>query len=149
MGSRYGRWYYARIFIILTGDPGIGKSTLLTASCSSSCTKIYRFLFFIRRIVRTSLHDEQNAYNAKTQNFFFLIKAILKPLFQHAEQEKPDLIIIDSIQNCYTHQQHKQFPVALDNYAKQHFISCVLPKKTHITVIVNRPYHQRRHHGRP
>ena len=46
----FGRWNNARFFLILTGDPGIGKSTLLLQVANKLAKLQQSILFFIRRI---------------------------------------------------------------------------------------------------
>jgi len=86
-------------FLLLTGDPGIGKSTLLLqiASCIAESGK--KVLYFSSE---ESLHQVKNRairLCVSSENLFFSDKANIEGIISTGAQEKPDLLIIDSIQN--------------------------------------------------
>src|SRR3972149_9415277 len=86
--------------IVLTGDPGIGKSTLLLQVCNLLAYS-YRVFYFS---TEESLHQvKQRAQRLKCINetLLFSDNADLATILATAEQERPDIMVIDSIQNCF------------------------------------------------
>ena len=86
---------------LLTGDPGIGKSTLLLQIAGALAN-------LSKKIIYAS--GEENAYQIKIRserillskkslkNIKILESGNLSDILHHVESEKPDLVIIDSIQ---------------------------------------------------
>lgn len=83
--------------VLLSGDPGIGKSTLLLQIC--------QYLGQSLRILYVS--GEESAHQIKlradrlgvdTENLFILCETDVQIVSEHMRASKPDLVIIDSIQ---------------------------------------------------
>jgi DNA repair protein RadA/Sms len=90
---------------ILTGDPGIGKSTLLL-QVAHQLAKNYRVFYFSSE---ESLHQVANRAGriiGKESQLYFLAENNLDNIIATIQKEKPDLIIIDSIQNCFLESNH-------------------------------------------
>ncbi len=86
--------------LVLTGDPGIGKSTLLLQICNHIAQNHTVFFFSTEE----SLHQvKQRAdrLSCTAPNLFFSDNADLTTILATAQQEKPTVMVIDSIQNCY------------------------------------------------
>lgn len=86
--------------LVLTGDPGIGKSTLLLQICNHIAHNHTVFFFSTEE----SLHQvKQRAdrLSCNAPHLFFSDNADLSAILATAQQEKPTVIVIDSIQNCY------------------------------------------------
>jgi len=89
--------------IVLTGDPGIGKSTLLLQICNklaqeSQENKVFYFS------TEESIHQvKQRAQRLSciSDNLFISDTANLETIVSTAETKKPTILVIDSIQNCY------------------------------------------------
>jgi DNA repair protein RadA/Sms len=126
-------------FLILTGDPGIGKSTLLLHIAYALSTK--QKVFYVSseesldqvklRAERIGCHDDR---------LLFSDRANLDDIVATAEKQHPDLLIIDSIQNCYNTDvslqpgsiaQLKDAAFRLMRLAKEHNIAILL--SGHIT----------------
>jgi len=85
---------------ILTGDPGIGKSTLLLQIAHKLADQQKVFYFSSEE----SLHQVSNRAKriiGKNSKLFFLSENNLDHIIATIKAEKPDLVIIDSIQNCF------------------------------------------------
>ena len=86
--------------LVLTGDPGIGKSTLLLQVCNE-LAKQYRVLFFSTEESLAQVKQRANRLLCTSSYFYFSDSADLQAIISAAEQEKPEIMIIDSIQNCF------------------------------------------------
>ena len=87
--------------MVLTGDPGIGKSTLLL-QLGNNLAQQYRVFYFS---TEESLHQiklRAQRLSCNQTNLLFSDNALMDTIVATVQQEKPDIIIIDSIQNCYT-----------------------------------------------
>lgn len=85
---------------ILTGDPGIGKSTLLLQIAHDLAAQNQVYYFSSEE----SLHQVANRAKriiGKNSKLFFLAENNLDLIIATIKKEKPDLVIIDSIQNCF------------------------------------------------
>ena len=85
---------------ILTGDPGIGKSTLLL-QIANKLSKNYHVIYFSTEESLQQIKQRADRLNCTNGQLFFSDRAELATIIATAEQHKPDLVIIDSIQNCY------------------------------------------------
>ena len=121
-------------FLILTGDPGIGKSTLLLQVASHLAQNHTVFYFSSEEsLQQVKLRAER--LQANTNNLYFSDKAELETIAATAQKEKPHILIIDSIQNCYFDKiqtipgsvgQLREAGFFLMQLAKQHNIAIIL-----------------------
>lgn len=86
--------------IILTGDPGIGKSTLLLQICNHLARQ-YRVFYFSTEESLQQVKLRAERLGCITNNLLFSDSAELHTIIETAQQDTPDIIIIDSIQNSY------------------------------------------------
>ena len=126
-------------FMMLTGDPGIGKSTLLLhiAYSVGSSTKV---LYFSSEESLEQVKQRALRIEKLSPNVLFSDTAQLDSIIATAQEHKPGLVIIDSIQNCYTAEQHaipgsigqlKEAAFKLMRLAKEHSIALLV--SGHIT----------------
>jgi DNA repair protein RadA/Sms len=87
--------------ILLGGDPGIGKSTLLLQVSANVSQKGKKVLYVSgeESIPQISLRAQR--MNIKALDVFLLSETRIDQIKAHIENEKPDLVIIDSIQIVY------------------------------------------------
>lgn len=88
-------------FIALTGDPGIGKSTLLL-QVAHALAQTYTVAYFSSEESLEQVKLRAERLNCANTPIMFSDHANLDEIIATAEHIKPDLLIIDSIQNCYT-----------------------------------------------
>jgi DNA repair protein RadA/Sms len=121
--------------IILTGDPGIGKSTLLLQVCNRLAEKHTVFYFSTEEsLQQVRLRaDRLGVINSK---LMFSDNADLESTIATALHQKPDLLIIDSIQNCYT-AQSQTTPGSVGQLREAAFQLMRLAKENDITVIIS------------
>lgn len=88
-------------FIILTGDPGIGKSTLLL-QVAHALSLNHTVIYFSSEESLEQVKLRAQRLGCGETTILFSDNANLDDIITTAEQAKPQLVIIDSIQNCYT-----------------------------------------------
>ncbi|MGI6262703.1 MAG: DNA repair protein RadA [Succiniclasticum sp.] len=87
--------------VLLSGDPGIGKSTILLDTAMRFSQKGVKILY-----VSGEESEEQTAMRAKrlghcTDSLLIMTASEIGGILLQAEHEKPDLLVIDSIQTMY------------------------------------------------
>ena len=87
-------------FMILTGDPGIGKSTLLL-HVAQRLARSYKVFYFSSEESLEQVKSRAQRLNVNSSSILFSDDPQLESLLATCTAEKPDIIIIDSIQNCY------------------------------------------------
>ncbi|HRY60362.1 MAG TPA: DNA repair protein RadA [Patescibacteria group bacterium] len=92
--------------VLLGGDPGIGKSTLLLQSLvgisqNKSLTKI---LYVSGEESAQQIKLRAERLKIKNEKIFLLAESDLESILATIEMEKPNLVIIDSIQTVYSDQ---------------------------------------------
>ena len=87
--------------VLVGGAPGIGKSTLLLQICNALCTQ--------RRVMYVSGEESERQLKLRAQrlavfpeNLYILAENHLSYIIHSAEELKPDILIIDSIQTMYS-----------------------------------------------
>jgi DNA repair protein RadA/Sms len=121
-------------FLILTGDPGIGKSTLLL-QIAHELAQHKRIFYFSSEESLEQVSMRARRINALSDSLLFSDTADLESIITIAEQEKPDVLIIDSIQNCYF-AQIQTIPGSIGQLREAGFRLMRLAKEQSIAVIV-------------
>lgn len=87
--------------IMITGDPGIGKSTLLL-QVAHKLSQQYSILYFSSEESLEQVRLRAERLDCLDGSLLFSDHADLDSVVALTQHHKPDLIIIDSIQNCYS-----------------------------------------------
>ena len=94
---------------LLAGDPGVGKSTLLLQLCLSLANSGKKVLYIAgeesseqvkmrsERIAK-SIGQKAKSKNLSEENLFLIATSDPDAAIVHVENEKPDLVVVDSIQ---------------------------------------------------
>lgn len=85
---------------IVTGDPGIGKSTLML-QIGNLIAQEHRVFYFSTEESLKQVQQRAQRLECSCPQLLFADEANLEHIIATAESELPDLLIIDSIQNCY------------------------------------------------
>ncbi len=120
--------------IVITGDPGIGKSTLLL-QVAYEIAKTKTVFYFSTEESLQQLKGRAMRLKTTNNNLLFSDTAELTSITAAAQQEKPDLIIIDSIQNCYINDTHT-LPGSVGQLREAAFQLMRLSKEHNITVVI-------------
>ena len=86
--------------VLISGEPGIGKSTLLM-QISGRLTPKNRVLYVSGEESGSQLRMRAKRLGVKGDGLFVLIETNIDNILAHAEKLKPDVVIIDSIQTIY------------------------------------------------
>ncbi|PIQ77483.1 DNA repair protein RadA, partial [Candidatus Peregrinibacteria bacterium CG11_big_fil_rev_8_21_14_0_20_46_8] len=84
--------------ILLTGEPGIGKSTLTLQIANALSQQSKKILYISGEESEEQISLRGQRLNLQLQNLHILAEQNLESVIATAEQEKPELLIIDSIQ---------------------------------------------------
>lgn len=86
--------------VLVSGAPGIGKSTLLLQICSSLCTG--------RKVLYVSGEESERQLKLRAERLgvapaelFILSETRLSDVLEAVSETKPDILIVDSIQTLY------------------------------------------------
>ncbi|MBU4387143.1 DNA repair protein RadA [Candidatus Dependentiae bacterium] len=123
-------------FIILTGDPGIGKSTLLL-QIANKISKNKKVIYFSSE---ESLQQVKNRAQRldipENSNLLFSDHSNLETIIQVALIEKPDILILDSIQNCSLAENSSIIPGTVGQLREAGFLLCKLAKENNIAILI-------------
>lgn len=87
--------------VLVGGDPGIGKSTLLLQVCRNLAHSGKKVLYISGEESLKQIKMRANRIGAIDGELYFLCETNLDTIAGSIEQEKPDVVIIDSIQTMY------------------------------------------------
>ncbi|MBT4855686.1 DNA repair protein RadA [bacterium] len=121
-------------FLILTGDPGIGKSTLLLQIAHNLASK-QSVIYFSSEESLGQVKQRAERLLKKDQPVLFSDEGNLEKIIATTLEEKPNLIIIDSIQNCFF-SQIQVTPGSVGQLRESAFRLMRLAKENNIAVIV-------------
>lgn len=84
--------------VLLSGDPGIGKSTILLQICQNLGSKGQKILYVSGEESANQIKLRAVRIGVTTNNLFILSQIDLATIVECIKAEKPDIVIIDSIQ---------------------------------------------------
>jgi len=87
--------------VLVGGDPGIGKSTLLLQVANMVATAGQRVLYVSGEESVRQIKMRAQRLGIHSELLFLLAETSLEVILHHMEQMKPDLAIVDSIQSVY------------------------------------------------
>ena len=88
--------------ILLGGDPGIGKSTLLLQFALSAMSK--RILYVSGEESEKQIKMRAERINKSSKNCYILTETNTQNIFQQIESLEPEILVIDSIQTLHSSQ---------------------------------------------
>ncbi len=83
--------------VLLSGDPGIGKSTILLQICEHLGKKL-RVLYVTGEESARQIKLRAKRLGVTTDNLFIMCQTDVQSIVEYIKTDKPDLIIVDSIQ---------------------------------------------------
>lgn len=87
--------------VLVGGDPGIGKSTLLLQVCQRLSGAGRKLLYISGEESLKQIKLRANRMGEFTENLYLLCETSLNIIRGIIEQQKPDMVVIDSIQTMY------------------------------------------------
>ena len=88
--------------VLLGGDPGIGKSTLLLQFALSAISK--RILYVSGEESEKQIKMRAERINKSSKNCYILTETNTQNIFQQIESLEPEILVIDSIQTLHSSQ---------------------------------------------
>ncbi|MBD3231095.1 DNA repair protein RadA [Candidatus Dependentiae bacterium] len=123
-------------FLILTGDPGIGKSTILLQIASKISIK-YNVLYFASEESLQQVKSRANRLGIQNNtNLLFSDQACLQDIIATAKEIKPNLLILDSIQNCHLSNDSHTIPGTIAQLREAGFYLMKLAKENNIAICI-------------
>ncbi|MFK7804020.1 MAG: DNA repair protein RadA [Anaerolineae bacterium] len=88
--------------VLLGGDPGIGKSTLLLQVAAMVAQDHGRVLYISGEESTQQIRMRADRMSVTADDLFLVTETRLTAILAHIENEKPTLVIVDSIQTTWT-----------------------------------------------
>ncbi len=87
--------------VLISGDPGIGKSTLLLQAAASMANDNRRVVYVTGEETAGQIKIRANRLGLEGGGLFVLAETALDAVLEEAERIKPALLVVDSIQTVY------------------------------------------------
>ncbi len=120
--------------VLVGGAPGIGKSTLMLQICQSLCA-FSKVLYVSGEESVSQLKLRAQRLGVRSERLFVLSESNLGDVLQSVDQEKPDILIVDSIQTLY-HPELDSTPGSIGQVKNATMTLMQLAKGQNITVFV-------------
>lgn len=88
--------------ILIGGDPGIGKTTLLTQVSAILAQEVGKVLYVSGEESAQQIKMRADRLGLKAEDLFLLTETNLENILEHVNRLDPTILIIDSIQTTYT-----------------------------------------------
>lgn len=88
--------------VLVGGDPGIGKSTLLLQVCQKLCEDKKEVLYISGEESLKQIKLRANRMGEFKEDLYLLCETNLEVIRNIIEKRKPDIVVIDSIQTMYS-----------------------------------------------
>lgn len=130
----FGDGIVAGSTILITGEPGIGKSTFLLYLAKSFTPGITIF-YYSGEESQKQIKKRCDRLNVSNLDLFISNEVDVDLIIEECKHKKPGIIYIDSIQTCYstnidssagTVSQIKKCTAALIRYAKEHSVPLII-----------------------
>lgn len=120
--------------ILIGGDPGVGKSTLLLQTISE-LSKEQKILYTSGEESLSQIVRRAHRINVPTEQLLLLAETSCQKIFEHVSQEKSKIVVLDSVQTLFDEQissapgsvgQVRACAMAAVQYAKQNHVTIFL-----------------------
>lgn len=88
--------------VLIAGDPGIGKSTILLQTSGQLCNSGKKVLYISAEESASQIKLRAERLGVKSDGLYIYPQTNFELIKKHIEEMKPDLVIVDSIQAIYT-----------------------------------------------
>ena len=88
--------------ILIAGDPGIGKSTILLQTSGELCNSNKKVLYVSAEESASQIKLRAERLGVKSDNLYIYPQTNFELIKKHIEEMNTDLVIVDSIQAIYT-----------------------------------------------
>ncbi|GIL14541.1 MAG: DNA repair protein RadA [Chloroflexota bacterium] len=87
--------------ILIGGEPGVGKSSLLLQICGVMSDHIGTVLYVSGEESARQIKMRADRFNLQSDNLYLLTETNLGSIFEHVKRLNPVILVIDSIQTTY------------------------------------------------
>ena len=88
--------------VLIAGDPGIGKSTILLQSSGELCKQNKKVLYVSAEESASQIKLRADRLNISHDNLYIYPQTNFESIKYQIEKERPDIVVIDSIQAIYS-----------------------------------------------
>lgn len=88
--------------VLLAGDPGIGKSTLVLQTAGNICKQGKKLLYVCAEESGSQVKLRATRLNVNSNNLYVYSQTNLEAIVTQIDTLKPEILVIDSIQSIYT-----------------------------------------------
>ena len=88
--------------VLICGDPGIGKSTLLLQICQKLALARQTILYVSGEESVHQIKDRGIRVGSNSEHIYLVSESHLENIEQHIQQVQPQILVLDSIQTTYT-----------------------------------------------
>ena len=88
--------------ILIGGEPGIGKSTLVMQTCAALANSVGRVLYVSGEESTRQIKMRADRMGLQADELFLITETNLSDIMEHVNQLDPAVVVIDSIQTVYT-----------------------------------------------
>ena len=88
--------------VLICGDPGIGKSTLLLQICQKLALGRQGILYVSGEESIHQIKDRGIRVGSNSEHIYLVSESQLENIEQHIQQVQPQIVVLDSIQTTYT-----------------------------------------------
>jgi len=120
--------------LVLTGDPGIGKSTLLL-QVAHKLAENHSVFYFSSEESLEQVKARATRIESLNNSLLFSDQAQIEAILQTCQEQKPDIVMIDSIQNCFLSEAHS-YPGTIAQLRETSFALMRLAKEQRISIII-------------
>lgn len=120
-------------FILISGDPGVGKSTLLLQVANDLAQK-QKVIYFSTEESLSQVKIRFDRTKNVSSNLLISDESSLEQIIETSKQQKPALIIVDSIQNIYS-SENFSLPGTITQLKESSFHLMKLAKNNDIAII--------------
>ena len=120
--------------VLVSGAPGIGKSTLLLQICSDLCKNL-KVLYVSGEESETQIKLRANRLHVQTDQLYVLSETDLNSILDSTNELQPDILIADSIQTLFT-RENTSSPGSISQVKDCTMALMQLAKSSGITVFV-------------
>ncbi len=121
--------------VLVGGDPGIGKSTLLLQVCQRLSAAGQKLLYISGEESLKQIKLRANRMGEFTENLYLLCETSLNIIRGIIEQQKPDMVVIDSIQTMY-HEEVGSAPGSVSQVRESTNIFMQLAKGLNVSIFI-------------
>ncbi len=121
--------------VLIGGDPGIGKSTLMLQALNGLCKSQNKVLYVSGEESIRQIKLRSERLKILSPNLYVISEIDLEKILVTVEEEKPDILVIDSIQTMYN-SELTSAPGSVSQVRESTMRLMIMAKKTGIPVFL-------------